>query len=144
MLPHVRGGGSRPMRSCPRPLAAAPAIPTADEAGVPGVHISVWTGLWAPKDTPKDIVAKVNAAVVEALADPAVRKRIAELGFDIPPRDQHTPEALATYPKGEIEKWWPIIKAAKSRRNESEPCPDPSSRPSPARRATTRRSRTAP
>jgi len=93
-------------------LAAAPDIPTVDEAGLPGFYISVWQALWAPKDTPKPIIAKLNAAVQTALANPDVRKRLADLGQDIPPREQQTPEALHAYQKAEIEKWWPIVKAA--------------------------------
>ena len=96
-------------------LAAAPDIPTVDEAGLPGLHVSLWNALWAPKGTPKDIVAKLNTAVVESLADPTTRKRLTDLGQDIPPRDQQTPEALNAYHKAEIEKWWPIIKAANIR-----------------------------
>src|SRR4249919_2602586 len=76
-------------------LAAAPDIPTVDEAGLPGFHVELWSGIWVPKGTPKDIVGKLNAAVVDALADPAVRKRMAEAGLDIPPRDKQTPEGLA-------------------------------------------------
>ncbi|TMJ00086.1 MAG: tripartite tricarboxylate transporter substrate binding protein BugD [Alphaproteobacteria bacterium] len=93
-------------------LAVAPDIPTADEAGLPGFHISLWSALWVPKGTPKDIIAKLNAAVVDALADPAVRQRLADVGLEIPPREQQTPQALGAYQKAEIEKWWPIIKAA--------------------------------
>lgn len=93
-------------------LATAPEIPTTDEAGVPGLHISVWGGMFAPKGTPKNVIAKLNAAVVDALADPTVRQRLVELGQEIFPRDQQTPEALAALQKAEIEKWWPIIKAA--------------------------------
>jgi tripartite-type tricarboxylate transporter receptor subunit TctC len=93
-------------------LAAAPDIPTADEAGLPGFHISLWTALWAPKGTPKEIVAKLNSAVMDALADPAVRKRLADVGLEVPRREQQTPQALGAYQKAEIEKWWPIIKAA--------------------------------
>ncbi len=93
-------------------LAAAPDIPTADEAGLPGFHISLWSALWAPKGTPKDVIAKLNRAVMEALADPAVRKRMADVGLEIPPVEQQTPQALAALHKAEIEKWWPIIKAA--------------------------------
>ena len=91
---------------------AAPDVPMIDEAGVPGLHFPFWHGLWAPKGTPKDIVATLNAAVVDALADPAVRQRLTELGHEIAPREQQSPAALAAYHKAEIEKWWPIIKAA--------------------------------
>jgi len=93
-------------------LAVAPEIPTVDEVGLPGFYISVWHGLWVPKSTPKPIIAKLTAAVQVALADPSVRKRLADLGQEIPPLDQQTPEALAAYQKAEIEKWWPIVKAA--------------------------------
>jgi tripartite-type tricarboxylate transporter receptor subunit TctC len=91
---------------------AAPDVPTVDEAGAPGLYISTWHGFWFPKGTPKDIVARLNAAAVAAMADPAARQRIADQGMDIPPREQQTPEALAAFHKAEIEKWWPIIKAA--------------------------------
>ena len=90
----------------------APDIPTVDEAGLPGFHISLWWGLWMPRGTPAAIIARLNAAVVETLADPEVRQRIAYQGLALPTRDQQTPEALAAYQKAEIEKWWPIIKAA--------------------------------
>jgi tripartite-type tricarboxylate transporter receptor subunit TctC len=93
-------------------LAAAPDIPTVDEAGLPGFHVELWSGIWVPKGTPKDIVGKLNAAVMDALADPAVRKRMAEAGLDIPPRDKQTPEGLAAYQQSEVKKWWPMIKAA--------------------------------
>jgi tripartite-type tricarboxylate transporter receptor subunit TctC len=91
---------------------AAPDVPTIDEAGVPGLHFPFWHGVWAPKGTPKDVIAKLNAAAVEALADAGVRQRFNELGHEIAPREQQTPEALAAYHKAEIDKWWPIIKAA--------------------------------
>src|SRR4029079_3075347 len=94
-------------------LAAAPDIPTVDEAGAPGLHIAVWHALWMPKNTPKTIIERLNAAVVEALADPNVRKRLADLGQEIPSREQQTPQALAAYHKAEIDKWWPVLKAAK-------------------------------
>jgi len=93
-------------------IPAAPEIPTVDEAGLPGFYISLWWGLWVPKGGSNDVIARLNAAVVETLADPAVRARIADQGLEIPPRDQQTPEALGAFQKAEIEKWWPIVKAA--------------------------------
>jgi tripartite-type tricarboxylate transporter receptor subunit TctC len=93
-------------------LSSAPEIPTVDEAGLPGFYVSLWHGLWVPKRTPAAVIAKLNAAVVEALADPGVRARLADLGQEISPRDQQTPEALRAFQKAEIEKWWPIIKEA--------------------------------
>jgi tripartite-type tricarboxylate transporter receptor subunit TctC len=91
---------------------AAPDIPTADEAGVPGIYVSTWHGFWVAKGTPRDVVGKLNAAAMSAMADPAVRQRIADQGMEIPPPEQQTPEALGAFHKAEIEKWWPIIKAA--------------------------------
>jgi tripartite-type tricarboxylate transporter receptor subunit TctC len=79
---------------------------------LPGMYASSWTGFWAPKGTPKIIIAKLNAAVGVALADPSVRQQIADLGLEIFPREQQTPEALGALQKAEIEKWWPIIEAA--------------------------------
>jgi tripartite-type tricarboxylate transporter receptor subunit TctC len=93
-------------------ITAAPDVPTTNEAGVPGLHLSVWHALWAPKRTPSNVIAKLNTAVVAALADPAVRQRLAQIGQDIPPRDLQTPEALRNFQKSEIEKWWPIIREA--------------------------------
>ena len=91
---------------------ALPDVPTTDEIGTPGMYISFWHGLWAPKATPKAVIAKLNAAVVDTLADPTVRQRLTDLGQVIATREQQTPAALAAYHKAEIEKWWPIIKAA--------------------------------
>ena len=91
---------------------AAPDVPTADEAGVPGIYVSTWHGLWAPKGTPHDVVARINAAAAAAMADSAVRQRIADLGMEIPLRGQQTPAAFGAYHKAEIEKWFPIVKAA--------------------------------
>jgi len=93
-------------------LEAAPDIPTVDEAGLPGFYFSRWHALWAPKDTPKDVIAKLNDAAVRALADPYVSSQLADLGQEIFPRGQQTPEALGAYHKAEVERWWPIIKAA--------------------------------
>jgi tripartite-type tricarboxylate transporter receptor subunit TctC len=93
-------------------LASAPKIPTVDEAGLPGFYMSTWYGFFGPKGLPGDVLAKLNAATVGALADGAVRRRLADLGLDIAPRDQQTPQALATLQHAEVEKWWPIIKAA--------------------------------
>jgi tripartite-type tricarboxylate transporter receptor subunit TctC len=90
----------------------APNIPTTDEAGLPGFHMTLWSGLWVPKGTPKEIVARLNAAAVDALGDPQVRKALETLGLQMPPADQLTPEALGAWQKAEIEKWWPIIRAA--------------------------------
>jgi len=112
-LPQVRGGKIKAYAVTAKTrLSAAPEIPTVDEAGLTGLYVSVWFGIWAPKGTPRDIVAKLNAAMVSALADPAVRQRLSDLGQEITPRDQQTPEALAAFHKAEAEKWWPLVKAA--------------------------------
>jgi tripartite-type tricarboxylate transporter receptor subunit TctC len=91
---------------------AAPDVPTLDELGVPGIHAGFWHGMWLPKGTPQEIVAKLNAAVVETLADPTVKQRLTDVGQDIVPREQQNPTALGTKQKAEIEKWWPVVKAA--------------------------------
>ena len=112
-LPHLRGGkikGFAVMSKSRWP--AAPDVATMDEVGVPGMYISFWNALWAPKGTPKEIIAKLNGAVIEALADPAVRQRLTDVGHVIATREEQTPEALAAFHRAEIEKWIPIIKAA--------------------------------
>jgi tripartite-type tricarboxylate transporter receptor subunit TctC len=93
-------------------VESASDIPTTDEAGLSGLHMTLWSGLWVPKGTPKDVVAKLNAAAVDALNDPAVRKQLENLGLQMPPKDQLSPEALGSWQKAEIAKWWPMIKAA--------------------------------
>jgi tripartite-type tricarboxylate transporter receptor subunit TctC len=91
---------------------AAPDVPTADEQGFPGIYASYWYGLWVPKNTPRNIITTLNAATRQAMADPAVRQRLADQGMEIPPIDQQSPEALRIFQHAEVEKWWPIIKAA--------------------------------
>jgi len=113
LLPHVRSGNIRAYAIlADAPWVRAPEIPTIDEAGVPGLHMPFWHGLWAPANTPREIVGKLNQAAVEAVADPSVRQRLADIGQEIFPPERQTPEALAALQKAEIEKWWPIIKAA--------------------------------
>jgi tripartite-type tricarboxylate transporter receptor subunit TctC len=93
-------------------LKAMPDIPTVDEAGLPGLYIAVWHGLWAPRGTPKDVTARLTAAIMEALADPQVREKFAALGQEIPEPAQQTPQALRALHEAEIKLWWPIIKSA--------------------------------
>jgi len=112
-LPHVRAGKMKAFAVMSKTrFPALPDVPTMEEVGVSGMEISFWHGLWAPKGTPRNVVAKLNEAVVAAFADPGVRQRIADLGQAIPPREQLAPEALAAYHKAEVDKWWPIIRAA--------------------------------
>ncbi len=112
-LPQVRAGRIKPIAVMSRNRwFAAPEVPTADEEGVAGIYISLWHGLWAPKGTPKDVIDKLNAAVVSALADAGVRARIAQQGHEIPAREQQSPEGLRAFHDAEIAKWWPVIKDA--------------------------------
>ena len=92
--------------------ALAPDIPTVDEAGLPGLHVAVWHGLWVPKGTPASVIGRLNRAVVDALADPLVRQRFADMGLEIASRDLQSPEGLGAYQKAEIQRWWPVIRAA--------------------------------
>jgi tripartite-type tricarboxylate transporter receptor subunit TctC len=113
-LPHALGGKIRAYAVTAKArLESAPEIPTVDEAGLPDFHTSVWNALWVPRGTPSNVIGTLNAAVVAALADPKVRHRLmADLSLTIPPRAEQTPEALGAFHKAEIEKWWPVIKAA--------------------------------
>jgi tripartite-type tricarboxylate transporter receptor subunit TctC len=112
-LPQVRAGTIKAIANLsPRRSPTLPDIPTSDEGGVPGLYMSGWFGFFGPKGMPKDVTAKLNDAMVQALADPAVRARFADLGLDVAAREQQTPEGLAAFHKAEIEKWWPIIKDA--------------------------------
>jgi tripartite-type tricarboxylate transporter receptor subunit TctC len=112
-LPLVRSGKVRAYAVTSKTrVPAAPDIPTVDEAGLPGFYMAVWHGIWVAKGTPPAVIAKLNAAIVETLADPAVQKRLSDLGQEIPAREQQTPEGLAHHHKAEIDKWWPLIKAA--------------------------------
>jgi tripartite-type tricarboxylate transporter receptor subunit TctC len=113
VLPHVRGGTIKAIANLsPRRSEAVPDIPTSDEGGLPKLYASGWFGLFAPKGTPRDIITKFNGAMRKVLADPAVHRRFAELGLDVASQEQQMPEGLAVFHKAEIEKWWPIIKAA--------------------------------
>jgi tripartite-type tricarboxylate transporter receptor subunit TctC len=112
-LPQVRAGTIKAIANLsPIRSAAVPDIPTSDEGGVPGLYASGWFGFFAPKTTPKDIIARLNGAMMQALADPAVRARFGDLGLDVASREQQRPEGLAAFHKAEIEKWWPVIKDA--------------------------------
>src|SRR6266849_6368651 len=112
-LPQIRGGKIKALANLSAQRSASmPDIPTADETGVPGLYMSGWFGFWAPKGTPKDVIAKLNGAMMQVLADPTTKAKFAELGLDVASKEQQTPEGLAAFQKAEIEKWWPIIKAA--------------------------------
>jgi tripartite-type tricarboxylate transporter receptor subunit TctC len=111
--PLVAAGSVRPFAITGRTrLPSSPDIPTADEAALPGFFASLWYGLWVPKSTPKDVIARLNATMVQVLADPSVQKRFEELGIQPTPAAQQSPEALRAFQKAEAERWWPIIKAA--------------------------------
>ena len=113
LLPQVRAGAIKAIVNLsPQRSALVPDIPSADEEGVSGLYMSGWFGLYAPKGTPADIIGKLNAAMVQALADPGLRKRFADLGLDVAAREQQTPEGLAAFTKAEMDKWWPIIRAS--------------------------------
>jgi len=112
-LPHVRAGAIKAYAVLAKTrMAAAPEVPTVDEAGLPGFHMSAWQAIWAPKGTPSPVIAKLNAAIVAASADPTMRSRLAEIGQEVFAREQQTPEALGELQRREIETWWPMIKAA--------------------------------
>jgi tripartite-type tricarboxylate transporter receptor subunit TctC len=112
-LPHVRAGKIKAFAvTTETRMAIAPEIPSVDEVGLPGLYFSLWAALFAPRGTPKNIISRLNAAAVSTLEDPATRQKLVDQGFVIPPREQQTPEALGAYQNAEIEKWWPIIKAA--------------------------------
>jgi tripartite-type tricarboxylate transporter receptor subunit TctC len=112
-LPLVRNGQIRAYALAAKSRTeGAPEIPTVDEAGLPGFYVSVWNALWVPKGTPADIIARLNAAVVAAMTDPALHKQIVGMGLDMPGSGEMTPAALEALRKADIDKWWPIIKAA--------------------------------
>jgi tripartite-type tricarboxylate transporter receptor subunit TctC len=109
----VRGGSVKAIAvTAKQRLPAMPDVPTMEEAGLPGFSFANWVGIFAPKGTPKDIVSKLNSAVMSTLADPSIRSRLVDLGVEIPSREQQTPEGFATLQKADIQQWWPIIKAA--------------------------------
>jgi tripartite-type tricarboxylate transporter receptor subunit TctC len=112
-LQHVRSGAIRAYAvTASARTALAPDIPTADEAGAPGLHVSIWNGFWVPRATPRSVISTLNAAAVDAMADPRVLDRLGQLGYEFPQRSQQTPEALGAFQRSEIEKWWPVVKAA--------------------------------
>ena len=116
MMGHLAGGSIKAYAILAKSRSAAvPQVPTIEEAGGPPLHIVTWRGMWAPKGTPVHVISRLGSAVVEALSDPAVQKRIAEVGQEVVPRLQQTPQALAAHHKAEMEMWMPMIKAATNR-----------------------------
>jgi tripartite-type tricarboxylate transporter receptor subunit TctC len=115
ILPQARAGNIKVHAVAAKDrIGTAPEVPTVDEVGLSGFHVSAWCGFWAPKATPRAVIARLSAATREALADPAVRQRLQqELNLEIPAPEMQTPEALRAFQAAEIEKWWPIIRAAK-------------------------------
>jgi tripartite-type tricarboxylate transporter receptor subunit TctC len=112
-LPQARAGTVKILANLsPQRSAVVPGVSTSDESGIPGLYASGWFGLFAPRATPKEVIARLNAAMVHALAEPKVKERFADLGLEVAPREQQSPEGLAAFHKGEIDKWWPIIRAA--------------------------------
>ena len=113
VMPQARAGAVKIIANLsPKRSAVIPDVPTSDESGVPGLYAAGWFGLFGPKGMKKEVVAKLNAAMIEALADPAIKARFSELGLDLAPRELQTPEGLAAFHKAETDKWWPVIKAA--------------------------------
>jgi len=113
VVPYVRVGSVKAIAvTAKQRLAAVPDVPTAEEAGLAGFTFANWVGIFAPKGTPKDIVGKLNVAISNTLADPSIRSRLVDLGVEIPSREQQTPEGFAALQRADIEKWWPIIRAA--------------------------------
>jgi tripartite-type tricarboxylate transporter receptor subunit TctC len=112
-LPQARGGTIKIYGvAADIRLSSAPDVPTVDQAGLPGFHMSLWHGLWVPKGTPKPVIDRLHTAILDTLADPATRTKLAEAGQEIFPRERQSPGALAAQQKAEIEKWWPVIKAS--------------------------------
>jgi tripartite-type tricarboxylate transporter receptor subunit TctC len=112
-LPQVRAGTIKAIANLsPQRSASMPDIPTSDETGVPGLYMSGWFGFFGPKGMPADVVGKLNGAMKEILADPAIKAKFTELGLDVATPEQQTPQGLAAFHKAEVDKWWPIIQAA--------------------------------
>jgi tripartite-type tricarboxylate transporter receptor subunit TctC len=122
-LEQIRAGSIRAFAVAARNRAfSAPDVPTVDEAGVPGIYMANWVGLWAPKNTPREIIARINAVAVTAVNNETVRRRLAELGQDILPQEQQTPESLGAFQRSEIDKWWPIINRRTLKASDYESC----------------------